>query len=255
MDKSQIMLLISIFVLVILLIVISCFKVIYVQSEKQELDRANIIINNEVDDIKTNEVDNEIDNVYNTNYEEQYDFIEENTDIEVEDNVVDVDQEDIDLNQEMQEEIVEEENVYEIEEIDGVEYIENYEVSGYLNIPKIGINIPILNLSEVEALRISAAIHYGPGLNEVGNTTIIGHNYEGMYFEKLHELENGDELIVTDQNKQEVIYEVYDKQKAEFDDTAHLLRLTNGEKEITFSIIHPEEGVQSRLIILTREKK
>ena len=82
----------------------------------------------------------------------------------------------------------------------------------------------------------------------------MGANYEGMYFEKLHELENGDEIIVTDQNKQEIIYEVYDKQKVEYNDASYMIRDTNGAKEITFLINHPEEGIQSRLLILTREK-
>ncbi len=271
MDKSQIMLLISILVLVMLFIGICCYKMLYIQSEKQELDKSNIIINNEVNDIKTNEleeiktneieavknneVDNEIDNVYDTNYEEEDEVVEENIDIESEEAVIEILQEDENLNQEIQEEIVLEENVQEIEEAVEVEYIENYEVAGHLNIPKIGINIPVLKVTTTDAVKISATILYGPGLNEIGNTTIMGANYEGMYFEKLHELENGDEFIVTDQNKQEVTYEVYDKQKVRYDETAYLIRHTGLEKEITFAINHPEEGVQSRLIILAREKR
>lgn len=251
MDKSKFVLLISILVLVILLIGICCFKVIYMQSENNELNKSNIIINNEVDDIKYNEVDN----VYDGDYEEEYELVkEENTDIDVEENFIEIIQEDGELNQEILNEIVEEENVQEIEEVYEVEYIENYEVAGYLNIPKIEINIPVFKVTTIDALNISAAILYGPGLNEVGNTIIMGANYEGMYFENLHELENGDEIIVTDQKKQEVTYEVYDKQKVEYDETSYMTKLLDGEKEITFVINHPVEGVQSRLIILAREK-
>ena len=253
MDKSKFVLLICILVLVILLIGVSCFKVLYMQQENNELSELNVIVNNEVE------------NVDDSNYEEE-EIIEENIDIEEEESFVEIVQEDEDLNQEIQEEIVEEErvqeaeefveeeNVQEIEEVNEVAYIENYEVAGYLNISKIGINIPVLKIATADSTKISAAILYGPGLNVIGNTTILGANYEGMYFEKLHELENGDEIIVTDQNKQEIIYEVYDKQKVEYNDASYMIRDTNGAKEITFLINHPEEGIQSRLLILTREK-
>lgn len=81
------------------------------------------------------------------------------------------------------------------------EYIENYEISGYLKISKLNLDIPILKETTAQSLTVSAGIIYGNGLNEIGNTTITGLNYKGDAFENIHKLEIGDEIIVINQKK------------------------------------------------------
>lgn len=52
-----------------------------------------------------------------------------------------------------------------------------YNVLGIIEIPKTGIKYPILDRVTPKSIEQSVAYYYGPGLNKVGNTTIVGHNY------------------------------------------------------------------------------
>lgn len=52
-----------------------------------------------------------------------------------------------------------------------------YNVLGTIEIPKTGIKYPILDRVTPKSIEQSVAYYYGPGLNKVGNTTIVGHNY------------------------------------------------------------------------------
>ena len=54
---------------------------------------------------------------------------------------------------------------------------EGYEMKGTINIPKTGCNYPVLAEVTKHSLEVAVAILYGPGLNEPGNTVIVGHNY------------------------------------------------------------------------------
>ena len=43
---------------------------------------------------------------------------------------------------------------------------------------------------------------YGAGINQAGNTVIIGHNYRnGLFFSNNKKLNNGDKIYITDNNK------------------------------------------------------
>lgn len=134
------------------------------------------------------------------------------------------------------------------------EYIENYEVSGYLKISKLDLDIPILKEATVSSLEVSAGIIYGNGLNEIGNTTITGLNYKGDSFENIHKLEIGDEIIVINQKKQEIVYEVYDKKSVRASDSEYMIRDTNNKREITLHTGDYSDSINNRLIILAKEK-
>lgn len=52
-----------------------------------------------------------------------------------------------------------------------------YETDAILNIPRLGINYPVLTDTSDELLEISLNKYWGPDPNEVGNYCIVGHNY------------------------------------------------------------------------------
>ena len=82
-------------------------------------------------------------------------------------------------------------------------------VLGYIEIPKTGIKYPILESVTTKSLQVSVAYYYGPGLNQVGNTTIVGHNYRsGAFFGKNKQLKNGDIIYITDNSGQKIKYTI-----------------------------------------------
>ena len=90
-------------------------------------------------------------------------------------------------------------------------------------------------------------------LNEVGNVVLIGHNYNnGTLFSHNEDLENGDEIIITDKDGDQVTYEVYNKFVTTPSDVNYMVRSTNGKREISLSSC--TDDTQNRIIILAREK-
>lgn len=130
-----------------------------------------------------------------------------------------------------------------------VEYIEGFEVIGYMKIPKFNIEAPIFSNVTVRTLEISIAVAMG-NLNEIGNTTMFGHAYKNYPFEKISELEKGDNIIIKDSRKKEITYEVYDKQIINSQDATYMMRDTNGVREISMQTGAPDN---SKLIVLARE--
>ena len=53
---------------------------------------------------------------------------------------------------------------------------------GTIEIPAINLKYPVLEEASKSAIEVAVAVYYGPGLNEVGNTTIVGHNYRLEHF-------------------------------------------------------------------------
>ena len=58
----------------------------------------------------------------------------------------------------------------------------NYDICGYIRIPKTGIKYPIISTLSKQALEKGVCVEYGPGPNEPGNTVIAGHNYLNRLF-------------------------------------------------------------------------
>ena len=57
-----------------------------------------------------------------------------------------------------------------------------YAVAGKIEIPKTKLNMVVLDRSTKESMEVAVGIAYGPGLNKVGNTVILGHNYRNNSF-------------------------------------------------------------------------
>lgn len=127
-----------------------------------------------------------------------------------------------------------------------------YPMSGTIKIPKIDLNLPVLSKASAKSIDVSVAINGGPGLNEVGNTIIIGHNYrDGRFFANLKNLTNGDKIYITDNNGNTVEYRIYNIYTTSPEDSDFMDRDTNGAREITLDTC--TDDTQSRLIIWAKE--
>lgn len=129
-----------------------------------------------------------------------------------------------------------------------------YTAEAELNIPRLGINYPVLSETTEELLKISVNKYWGPDPNEVGNYCIVGHNYKNKkMFGRLSEIVNGDIVELTDTNGNTVKYSVYDKYVVDPTDVSCTSQLTNGKKEVTL-ITCTNYGKQ-RLIVKARKIK
>ena len=132
-------------------------------------------------------------------------------------------------------------------------YYEGYEVVGTIRIPKTGIKYPILPEPTTHALEVAVAMLYGVGLNQPGNTTIIGHNLRnGKFFSNNKRLSEGDSIYIKDATGLEIEYIIYDMYETDPSDAEYMLRDTQGAREISLSTCTDDSS--ARLIILAKEK-
>lgn len=132
-------------------------------------------------------------------------------------------------------------------------YMENYEVMGTIKIPKTGIEYPVLDSVTKRSLEIAVGIAYGPGINEVGNTIIYGHNYRnGLFFSNNKKLSNGDKILLTDQMGQTVTYSIYNIYQTDPSDASYFTRDTNGKREISLQTCTDDSS--ARIIIWAVEE-
>ena len=127
-----------------------------------------------------------------------------------------------------------------------------FTVNGTMEIPKINFKYPVLEKVSKSAIENSVAILYGAGLNQVGNTVIVGHNYKnGQFFSNNKKLTNGDKIYITDYEGVKKTYTIYHHFVTTPDDTSFYQRDTNGKAEVTLSTCTDDSS--GRLIILAKE--
>lgn len=133
------------------------------------------------------------------------------------------------------------------------QFMEGYEIMGSISIPKTKINYPILEKVTKKSLETSVAILYGVGLNQPGNTTIVGHNYRnGLFFSDNKKLSKGDIINITDQGGETVTYSIYNMYETSPSDADYMTRDTEGAREISLSTCTDDSS--ARLIILAKEQ-
>lgn len=111
--------------------------------------------------------------------------------------------------------------------------IEGYQVIGKLEIPKIEVNLPVIAMTDDEALKVSVCYYQGPMPDETGNLVITGHNFaNGAHFGRLNELDIGDNVTMSMPNGSIYRYAVYDKQEIKPDD-AQALDTVEGDHVLT----------------------
>lgn len=128
-----------------------------------------------------------------------------------------------------------------------------YGVLGKIELPKVGLKYPVLEtLTDANAIDVSVAMQYGVGLNQIGNTVIMGHNYRnGSFFGSNKKLSEGDKVYITDNSGLRVEYTIYKKYLTPEADYSYAQRDTSGKREITLVTCHTDN--RYRLIILAKE--
>lgn len=124
--------------------------------------------------------------------------------------------------------------------------IDGHKVVGKIQIPKIDLEAYILSETNKDTLKVSVTKLYGPGINEVGNFCIAGHNYK-KFFGKIKDLELKDNIILTDTYDRSVTYEEYDIFQISPTDTNCLNQDTGGDREVT--LITCTKGAIKRIIV------
>ena len=128
---------------------------------------------------------------------------------------------------------------------------QKYRVAGQINIPKIGVNYPIVYETSEEYLKIAPTKLSGPDINELGNVCIVGHNYNNeQFFSRLSELESNDTINLLNNKGKRVSYLVYDKYEVPETDLSCTDQNTNGEREVT--LITCTKKKSNRLVVKCR---
>lgn len=136
---------------------------------------------------------------------------------------------------------------------DGLSY-RGYKVEGKIEMPTVNLRYPVLEqMTDANELEVSIAIQYGVGLNKVGNTVLIGHNYRsGLFFGSNKLMNIGDSVFITDTaTGSKVEYKIYQKYTTEESDTSYFNRNTEGKREI--SLVTCQSNNKYRLVIWARE--
>ena len=105
--------------------------------------------------------------------------------------------------------------------IDGNYYI------GYIAIPNLELELPVMADWSMEKLQIAPCLQYGSPLTDVA--VIAGHNYK-EHFRPLHEIEQGEYLTFTDMTGYTIAYNVVDVKTI---DPRSVYEVINSEYDLT----------------------
>ena len=127
-----------------------------------------------------------------------------------------------------------------------------FKVIGKLEMPTINIQYPILDvITHAKAIEVSIGMLYGAGINQVGNTVIIGHNYNnGLFFGKNKYLKVGDKIYITDLNGNRMEYTIFNKYATPESDTSYITRTTDGKIEVT--LVTCDATGDNRIVVCAR---
>lgn len=131
---------------------------------------------------------------------------------------------------------------------------EGYNVVGTIEIPAIDLEYPILERTTPDSIELAVAILYtANGLNQPGNTLIVGHNYRsGAFFGNNDRLQLDDKVYITDTSGTRIRYNIYNIYETSAEDGDFIMRDTNGRREISLSTC--TNNSKARLIIWAVEE-
>jgi len=112
-------------------------------------------------------------------------------------------------------------------EIEGIKYI------GTLEIPKIGLKLPVISEWSYPNLKIAPCRYFGSAY--LDNIVIAAHNYKS-HFREIENLSSGDEIIFTDTDGNVFVYSVGAKEV--LPPTA-IEEMTSGEWDLTLFTCNP----------------
>ncbi len=124
-------------------------------------------------------------------------------------------------------------------------------VLGTMEIPATNFKYPVLEKVTKKSIETAVAFLYGSGLNQPGNSVIIGHNYRnGLFFSNNKKLKIGDKIYITDNDGKKLEYTIYNKFEATPEDTSFYQRDTGGKPEVTLSTCTDDS--KARIIIFAK---
>ena len=107
-------------------------------------------------------------------------------------------------------------------------------VLGTIEIPKIGVSYPIISTTTAENLKIAPTKLAGVGLNQKGNCSIIGHNYENdKFFSKLGDLSKDDVVYIKAKDGMKRVYSVTETREISANDVSCLNQNTKEKRQVT----------------------
>lgn len=140
------------------------------------------------------------------------------------------------------------------ENVSNVENSENIKAKpdaiALLEIKKIDVKLPVAESVELSVLKFALGHMSGTAkLGSIGNAVVAGHRSHsfGTYFNRLDEMEVGDEILVTTNGKT-YTYTVYETLIVEPDDTS-VLRNSSNHRVLTLITCHPLYTSTHRLIV------
>lgn len=129
-----------------------------------------------------------------------------------------------------------------------------YNAVGTMEIPAIDLSYPILEKATPSSIETALAVQYtANGLNQPGNTYIVGHNYRnGTMFGNNDKLKLGDKVYIKDTSGTRIKYNIYNIYETSPEDADFIMRDTNGKREISLSTC--TDNSKARLIIWAVEE-
>ena len=135
---------------------------------------------------------------------------------------------------------------------EAIKLSDSISIIGLIEIPKISISYPILKESNSELLKISVCRFSGPMPNKIGNLCIAGHNYKSnSMFSKLHKLNIGDSIFITDLNNVKLEYVVYDKFKVKQNN----LECTKSSNTVEITLITCNDNNNKERVVIKAKMK
>lgn len=125
---------------------------------------------------------------------------------------------------------------------------------GILEIKKIDLRLPVLRGASLANLKIGAGLLEDTAeIGAPGNTVLTAHrSYTyGRFFNRLDEIEAGDEIVIANAQENTYRYVVYNKVIVEPDDTS-VTRGNEEERILTLVTCHPIHNATHRLIVQAR---
>ena len=132
------------------------------------------------------------------------------------------------------------------------EQYQGFTTVGKIEIPKTGVDLPILNKVTVEGMKIAPCLLYQTGeINQSGNTLIVGHNFrDNTLFSNNNKLNLGDKIYITTLDAKTIEYTICDKFITTPEDVSYIKRDTNNCPEIKLSCCTDDDI--NRIVILAK---
>ena len=127
-----------------------------------------------------------------------------------------------------------------------------YETLGKIEIPKTGVNLPILSRQTIGGMDIAPCCLYSTGsLNYNGKTLICGHNLkDGKIFSNNNKLQIGDKIYITTLDGKKVEYVIYSKEILIPEDVSYFDERKSEKPQIILSSCTDDE--EKRIVIIAK---